>query len=300
MFKEFKLKNLGDYHEFHVQSDTLLLADVFENFRNKCVKIYELYPAHFLSAPALAWQACLKNTEVRLELLTDTDILLMVQKGTRGGICHLLNRFAKANNKYMKNYDKDIESSYIEYLDANNFYGWAMSQKRLVNGFEWVEELSQFKEDFIKNYDEDSNKGYFLEVDVEYPKKLFSLHSDLPFLPERNKIKQCNQLVCNVHDKKNYAVHIRALKQALNHGLILKKVHRVIQFNQKAWLKPYIDMNTELRKEAKSDFEKDFFKLMNNAVFGKIMKNVRKHRDIKLVTMKKQSIKKKHSVSFKT
>ena len=223
MFKEFKLKNLGDYHDFHVQSDTLLLPDVFENFRNKCVKIYELYPAHFLSAPALAWQACLKNTEVRLELLTDTDILLMVQKGTRGGICHLLNRFAKANNKYMKNYDKDIESSYIEYLDANNFYGWAMSQKRLVNGFEWVEELSQFKEDFIKNYDEDSNKGYFLEVDVEYPKNLCSLHSDLPFLPERNKVVKCNKLVCNVHDKKNYVVHIRALKQALNHGLILKK-----------------------------------------------------------------------------
>ena len=158
-----------------------MLADVFENFRNKCIEIYKLDPAHFLSAPALAWQACLKNTEVRLELLTDTDILLMVQKGTRGGICHLLNRFAKANNKYMKNYDKDIESSYIEYLDANNFYGWAMSQKRLVNGFEWVEELSQFKEDFIKNYDEDSNKGYFLEVDVKCPKHLLGLHSDLSF-----------------------------------------------------------------------------------------------------------------------
>ena len=161
------------------------------------------------------------------------------------------------------------------------------AQKLSANCFEWVEKLSQFKEDFIKNY-EDSNKGYFLETDVEYPKKLFSLHSDLPFLPERNKIKQCNQLVCNVHDKKNYAVHIRALKQALNHGLILKKVHRIIQFNQKAWLKPYIDMNTKLREEAKNEFEKDFFKLMNNAVFGKTMENVRKHRDIKLVTTNKR------------
>ena len=207
----------------YVQSDTLLLADVFENFRNKCIEIYKLDPAHFLSAPALAWQVCLKNTEVRLELLTDTDMLLMVQKGTRGGICHLLNRFAKANNKYMKNYDKDIESSYIEYLDANNFYGWAMSQKRLVNGFEWIEELSQFKEDFIKNYDEDSNKGYFFKVDVEYPKILFNLHNDLPFLSERNKIKKCNKLFCDVHDKKKYVVHRKALKQALNHGLILKK-----------------------------------------------------------------------------
>ena len=170
------------------------------------------------------------------------------------------------------------------YLDANNLYGWAMSQKLPVNGFEWVEDLSQFKEDFIKNYDENSDKGYFLEVDVEYPKNLFSLHSDLPFLPERKKIGKCNKLVCDFHDKKNYVVHIKALKQALNHGLILKKVHRVIQFNQKAWLKPYIDMNTKLRKEAKNEFEKDFFKLMNNVVFEKTMEDVRNYRDIKLVT----------------
>ena len=113
-------------------------------------------------------------------------MLLIVEKGIRGGICNSIHRYAKANNKYMKNYDKDMESSYLEYLDANNFYGWAMFQKLPVNGFEWVEELSQFNEDFIKNYDEDSNKGYFLEVDVEYPKNLLNLHGDIPFLPERN------------------------------------------------------------------------------------------------------------------
>ena len=215
-------------------------------------------------------------------------MLLMVEKGTRGRICHAIHRYAKANNKYMKNYDKDIESSYLEYLDANNLCGWAMFQKLSVNGFEWVEELSKFKEDFIKNYDEDSNKGYFLEVDVEYPKKLFNPHMDLRFLPEREKIEKYNKFVCTIQDKKNYVVHIRALKQVLNHGLILKKVDRVIQFNQEAWLKPYIDMNTKLRKEAKNEFEKDFFKLMNNSVFGKTMENVRKHRDIKLVTTDKR------------
>ena len=161
--------------------------------------------------------------------------------------------------------------------------GQCLNVLLLASGFEWVEDLSQFNKDFI-NYNEDSNKGYFLEVDVEYPKTLFNLHNDLPFLSERNKIKKCNKLFCDVHDKKNYVVHIKALKQALNHVLILKKVHRVIQFNQKAWLKPYIDMNTKLREEAKNEFEKDFFKLMNNAVFGKTMENVRKHRDIKLVT----------------
>ena len=163
-----------------------------------------------------------------------------------------------------------------------------MSQKLPVNVLEWEKKLSKFDERFIKNYNENSDKRYFLEVDVEYPKNLFSLHSDVPFLPERKKIEKCNQLICDFHDKKNYVVDIKALKQELNHGLILKKVPRVIPFNQKAWLKPYIDLNTELRKEAKNGFEKDFFKLMNNAVFGKTMENVRKHRDIKLVTTDKR------------
>ena len=107
----------------YVRSDTLLLADVFQNFRNRCIEIYEVDPAHFLSAPGLAWQACLKKTEVRLELLTDIDILLMVEKGIRGGICHVIHRYAKANNKYMKNYDKNIESLFLMYLYANNLYG---------------------------------------------------------------------------------------------------------------------------------------------------------------------------------
>ena len=235
----------------YVQSETLLLAGVFENFRNKCIEIYELDPAQLLSAPGLAWQACLKNTGVNLELLRDIDMLLMIEKGIRGGICKAIHRYAKVNNKDMKSYDKKM-IKYLMYLEANNLYGWAISQKPPANGFEWVKKLSKFDERFIKNYDENSDKGYFLEVVVKYPKNLFGLHSDLPFLPERKKIGKCNQLVCNFHDKKNYVVHIKALKQALNHGLILKKVHRVIQFNQKAWLKPYIDMNTKLRKEAKN------------------------------------------------
>ena len=129
VFKNFNNKNLGDYHDLYVQSDTLLLADVFENFRNKCIDIYELDPAHFLSTSGLAWRACLKKTEVRLELLTDVDMLLMVEKGIRGGICHAIYRHGKGNNKYMKNYDKNKELLYILYLDANNLYGWAMSQK---------------------------------------------------------------------------------------------------------------------------------------------------------------------------
>ena len=215
-------------------------------------------------------------------------MLLMVEEGTRGGMCHAIHRYAKANNKYMKNYDEKEESSYIQYLDANNLYGWAMSQKLPASGFKWGKNMLKFTKEFIKNYDEDSDRGYILEVDVKYPKKLYDLHNDLPFSPERMKIDKCKKLACNLHNKKKYAVHIRSLKQALNHGLILKKVHRVIQFNQEAWLKPYIDMNTELRKKAKNDFEKDFFNLMNNAVFVKTMENVSKHRDIKLVTPDKR------------
>ena len=203
VFQKFKLKNLGEYHDLYVQSDTLLLADVFENFRNTCLKVYELDPAHFLSLPGLAWQACLKKTNIKLELLTDYDMLLMVEEGTRDGICHSVNRHAKANNKYMENYDENKESSYIQYLDAKNLYVWAMSQKLPVNGYKWVEDTSRINEEFIKDYNENNNKGYILEVDVKYLKKLHYLHSDLPFLPKRMKIDKCKKLVCNLHNKKN-------------------------------------------------------------------------------------------------
>ena len=135
VFKSFKLENLGDYQDLYVQSDTLLLAEVFENFRDMCIKVYELDPAHFVLLPGLAWQACLKKTNIELELLTDYDMLLMVEKGIRGGICHSIHRYAKANNKYMQNYNNNEESSYIQYLDANNLYGWSMSKKLPTNGF---------------------------------------------------------------------------------------------------------------------------------------------------------------------
>ena len=159
-----------------------------------------------------------------------------------------------------------------------------MSQKFPVNKFEWIEDTFQFNEDFIKNGNEESNEGYFLEADVQYPIKLHKLHNDLPFLPEKMKLKKIEELVANLYDKTEYVIHIRNLKQALNPGLILKKAHRMIKFNEKAWLKPYIDMNAKLRQKAKNNFEKDFFKFMNNAVFGKTMENGRKHRNIKLLT----------------
>ena len=200
-------------------------------------------------------------------------MLLMIESGIRGGMC-------QAIHKYMKH----IPSTYLQYLDANNLYGWAMCKKLPVDGYKWVDDLSTFNENLIKNYNENSDIDYFFEVDIEYPKELFNKHQGLPFLPNTEKINKVEKLlVTSIEDKEKYVIHIRALKQALNHGLVLKKVYRVIEFRQEAWLKPYVDMNTKLRTEAKNDFEKDFFKLMNNSVFGKTMENVRNHRDIKLV-----------------
>ena len=166
-------------------------------------------------------------------------MLLMVEKGIRGGMCQSTHRYGKANNKYMKNYNKNIEPSYLMYLDANSLYGWAMSQKLPFNGFTWENDVSKFNEDFIKNYDEYPNYD-------QYPKQLWSSHKDLPFLRDRKKLDNAEKLVCAIEDKEKYVIHIRALKQALNHGLKFKKVHRVIRFDQEAWLKQYIDMNTNL------------------------------------------------------
>ena len=161
----------------------------------------------------------------------------------------------------MKDYGKNKESSYLQYWYVNNLYGWAMLQKRLVNNFEWTEDTSQFNEDFIKDYNVESDDWCFLHVDIQYLEKLHELHNDLPFLLEWMKIEKIEKLVANLHVKTEYVIHIRNSKQALNHGLVFKKVHRVIKFNQNAWLKPYIDMNTDLKK-VKNDFEKEFLKLM--------------------------------------
>ena len=241
VFKGFKLENLGDYHDLYVQSDTLLLADVFENFRDMCIKEYELDPAHFLSLPGLTWQACLKKTNIELELLTDYDMLLMVEEGIRGGICHSIHRYAKANNKYMKNYNNNEESSYIQYLDANNLYGCAMSNKLPVNGFKWIDnnETAEhvINEEFIKNYNENDNKGYILEVDVKYPKRLHELHSDLPFLSERMKIDKCDKLISNLFNKKKIRHTLKFFETSIKSWIKVKKDSQNHQIQSRSMVK---------------------------------------------------------------
>ena len=278
VWNTFNIKNIGEYHDLYVQSDTTQLADTFEQFRTVCLKEYKLDPAYFCTTPGLAIEACLKLTHVKLELLADIDMVLMFEKGIRGGLSQAIQRYATANNKYMPNYNLKQISAYLMYVDANNLYGWTISKKLPIDSFKWNDNLEIFTSEFTKNYNEDSDTGYLLEVDTQYPKKLHEKHRDLPFLP----IKK-DKLLTTLEDKERYVVHIQALKQALLHGLKFKKVHRVISFRQKEWLKPYIDKNTELRKNAKNEFEKDFFKLMNNAVFGKTMENVRNRRDVKLI-----------------
>ena len=172
VLEEFKMNNLGDYLDLNVQDNTLLLPDVFENFRNKCIEIYELDPPIFLSDSGLVWQTCLKKTRIKLELLTVINILLLVEKGNGGGVCHAIHRYVEANNKYMKSYDKNKESLYLTYLGDNNLYGWAKSQKLPINRFKWKTNISIFDEEFRRNYDEDSDKGYILEAFVQYPKYL--------------------------------------------------------------------------------------------------------------------------------
>ena len=280
VWKEFRIHNLGDCHDLYLRTDVVLLANVFEAFRDTCLKHYKLDPAHFYTSPGLAWCACLKHTGIRLELLADPDMLLTFERGIRGGITQAVCKYASANNKYMGDkFDPNKDTTYLQYLDANNLYGWAMSQPLPTGGFKWTD----VNPNEISELATRTDKGYVLEVDVSYPKELHNQHNDLPFMCERMEINGVEKLVPNLRDKKNYVFHIQALNQALQHGLRLDRIHRVIEFNQLPWLKTYTDSNTQLRTAATNDFKKDFFKLMNNSVFGKTMENIRKHRNIKLV-----------------
>ena len=254
VYDALECRDLGDFHDWYLCSDVLLLADVFENFRDTCQENYGLDPAHFYSAPGLAWIAALKYTEVQLELLTDKDMLLMFEKGIRGGLCQVINHYARANNKYMgARYNEKEESSYGIYVDINNEYGVAMSWKLPTGAFQWVEDPESID---VLNYD-NGDVGYALNVDVDYPKTLHKIHNEFPFLPEKMILGKVEKLVCSLYDKENYPIHIIKLKQAMENGLVLKKIHRAISFKQSAWLKKYIDFNTRMRKEAKNDFEKE-------------------------------------------
>ncbi|CAS00907.1 Protein CBG26256 [Caenorhabditis briggsae] len=292
---ETDCKTLEDYTRIYMINDVLLLADVFETFRNVSLKEYKLDPCWYYTSPGLAWDAMLFKTGVKLQTIKDVEMYNFIEKGIRGGMCNTMLRYSKANNKYMSNYNSEEESKYLLYLDANNLYGWAMSQKLPYDEFEFVEDFTlEMIDDLVSK-----EKGCILEVDLDYPEELHDKHNDLPFCPENKRVGSTNKLINDFSPKRNYVIHYKALLQVLDHGLILKKIHRVITFKESNWLSSYIELNTNLRKNAKNDFEKDFFKLMNNSVFGKTMENVRNRVDVKVVSNMDKVMKLAASNNFK-
>ena len=284
VWKTFKMKNFKDFLEVYNITDVLLLADVFEKFRDVCLKNYGLDPVYYYTAPGLAWDAMLKMTKINLELLSDVDMLLMIEKGIRGGISIISNRYGKANNKYMKDFNKKELSIFLMYVDANNLYGVGMSEKLPIHSFKWMtnQEIENlFNNQIVQVWEK---TPCILEVDLEYPEELHDLHNDYPLCPERVECDHgVKKLIPNLRHKNNYVIHYKNLMQCLRLGMKLKKIHRGIKFIEAAFLKPYIDKNTSLRALAKNNFEKDFFKLMNNSVFGKTMENIRNRVNVKLV-----------------
>ena len=320
VWKAFGMRNMGEYHDHYMGADVLLLADVFESFRKSCLKNYGLDPCHYFSSPGMAWDAMLKMTGVKLELISDVDKHNFIEKGIRGGISFIGKRHSKANNPMVSDFDEEKPTTFITYLDANNLYGWAMSKPLPTGNFEWQSKLDLLKLQILISVGVDpldyvsDTKSLILEVDLEYPDKLHDHHNDYPLAPQSLKIERdwqsdyCRavrekynvptglvpKLVNTLHNKTKYVLHYENLVLYLSLGMKLTKIHRALSFDQSQWLKPYVDFNTQRRKEAKSRGDKfgdAFFKLMNNAVFGKTMENVRNRVKIRLVTSEKKMIK---------
>ena len=298
MFKLFKCRNIKDYLKEYLKIDILLLCDVFESFREKSMDFYGLDPAKYLTAPALSYQAMLKFTNVKLDLLDDLDMYNFIESGIRGGMTNVVQRYAEVKKR----------SEHLIYLDCNNLYGESMSQSLPCGSFEWSDP-SSFSTFDVEHISDDADVGYILEVTLEYPSHIHLLHDDLPLAPEKSEIykndlspyalsilekldvtykKSGAKLISSLREKKNYIVHYRNLKLYLQLGMKLVKIHRIMSFKQARWMKKYIDFNNQKRKEATSSFDKEFFKLMNNSAFGKCMENVKKRTNMTLTSSREK------------
>ena len=299
VWEHFNCKTFIDYHNIYLKSDVLLLCDIWDNFREVCFNNYKLDVAYYYTAPSLAWDAMLKYSNIEMELITDYDQFMFIEHGIRGGISQISHRYAQANNKYMKEitkYDTNKEDKYLIYLDANNLYGWAMCNKLPYKNFKWNTE--EWTTDKILTLDDESDTGYLFDVNLKIPDDKHDYFNNYTPLPIKKIIKKddinkwqqvdynetnTDKLCCSLEDRKDYKVNYRMLKLALKLGFELINVNRVLQYEQKAFIKEYIMLNTRLRTIATSEFEKDFFKLMNNSVFGKTMENVRNRIEFKLI-----------------
>lgn len=328
IWREFDCKRFEDYHNIYLDSDVLLLADVFEPFRDLILDRYKIDPVFYFSLPGVAWDAMMQGLrtdeslpaivrERGLELLTDYDMFLMFQDGIRGGNSGIMHRHAVANNP-LANGDmgiadlleegSDQETSYIKYLDANNLYGGAMIKSLPYGNFEWLEPTPENIQ-AVLDAPQDGPIGYNLEVDLEYPKEIHEAHAEFPLAPEKmvmrkeqysswllGKIRENNlkpgkveKLMQTLTDKKKYKIHFSALQLYLELGMKLTHVHRIIRFSQHPIFKSYIMKNTSMRAKATTDFEKDLWKLMNNALFGKTMEDKRKHTNCNFVNHKTEA-----------
>ena len=288
--------------ELYVKTDTIILCDVFENFRNLCLTYYNIDPCHYMSLPAFAWDAMLKMTGINLEYINDIEQYTFVEENLRGGVTTINHRLFTANNKYLDNYDPQEPSSFIIYIDANNLYGAGMMSKVPYGGFRWLE-TNEIDNLDIKTINSDGEICFILEVDLDYPKHLHDNHSDYPLAVEKKiitedqispvnqeflkinkeKFRPSTKLVPDLHNKIKYVCSLRNLQLYLNKGLVLKKIHRVLVANQKNYMSSYIEFNSLKRQAAKTDFEKDFFKLLNNSVYGKFIESVRKRTNVEVV-----------------
>jgi hypothetical protein len=299
IWETFHCKTLQDYHDIYLKTDVLLLADCFEAFRTMSLKVYKLDPVHYYTLPSLSWDALLKMTSVKLDLISDPEIYLFLENSIRGSVSMISHRYAKANNPLVEGYDESKPNNYIIYLDANNLYGWAMQQYLPISDFRFMSD-DEIRHLDIDSIADDSSTGYILEVDLKYPSKLHDLHNCFPLAPEKMKVNHemlspycknlskgqisTEKLIPNLQDKQKYVLHYRNLKLYKRLGLEITKIHRVLSFTQKDWMRPYIETNTKLRQNSKTEFEKDLFKLLNNAVFGKSLQNCRNYMDLRLVS----------------
>ena len=314
IWDEFNCKSFEDYHDIYLKADVFLLADSFERFRDFFIEHHKIDPSYCFSSPGLTWECGLKYTGVELELLTDYDMLMMVEKGIRGGFSGVLgNRYVRTNNKYMEDFDNMKESNYLLYLDANNLYGYAMSKPLPTKDFKWEEDLEYYKHI-------PKGRGCVIDCDLEYtsegrigtnkfplaPEKLKIFENDLNpnyqgkiLEIEDKKIGKTEKLILNLKDKENYVLHYKILEFYESLGLKVKKVHRIISFKQSPWLKEYIDFNTNQRTKANTNFEKDLWKLMNNAFFGKTMENIRNRISFELFSDEHKAKKQFSKPTFK-
>lgn len=317
VWKAFKCQTFGDYHDIYLKTDVCFLADVFERFRTLCLQDDHLDPSWYISLPSYSWDCALRQTKVELSLFTDDPIhegmYLFVEDAIRGGMSVITKRHATANNPYLTTYNPNLPSKYLLYTDANNLYGDGMCRPLPTGGFKW-EDPTAFTPASIQTLQDEADRGYIFQVDLDYPSNLHDLHNDLPLCPlpqtapflspyaEQLKLstyKPQQKLLATLSPRVKYTTHYRNLKLYLEQGMVLTKIHKVLSFNQSRWLQPYILSNTEKRAKAKNAFEKDFYKLKNNAVYGKTLENVRGHMNYRIITDPTSALKAISKPNFK-